>query len=104
MRKAKVYVNNIFSGILKETDEGYEFKYDDTYFSSNDALPISLTLPLTNQLYKSNVLFPFFDGLIPEGFLLDETLKVKNINENDRFGILLISSFDSIGNVNIEEF
>ena len=35
-----------------------------------DAVSVSLTLPLQKEAYKATVLFPFFDGLIPEGWLL----------------------------------
>lgn len=62
MRKAKVFVNNDFSGELIENDDGlYIFQYDEKYNSD----PISLTLPISRKPYESRILFPFFDGLIP---------------------------------------
>ena len=60
-----------FVGILCEDDDGYTFQYNDDYLLQNDAEPISLTLPLTSDVYRDKVLFPFFDGLLPEGWLLD---------------------------------
>lgn len=71
MKKAKVYVDTIFAGILVEDDYGYEFSYDNDYLNSSEARAVSLTLPLTKNPYRDKVLFPFFDGLIPEGWLLD---------------------------------
>ena len=59
------------AGILKETDEGYSFKYDGEYAADNANAPVSLTLPLREEEYTSKWLFPFFDGLIPEGWLLN---------------------------------
>lgn len=64
-RTAYVYVRNIFAGILKETDTGYSFKYDQSYLNMEENAPVSLTMPLTSEESVSNVLFPFFDGLIP---------------------------------------
>lgn len=69
-REGKVYVQNKYAGQIKETDQGYEFIYDKAYLEKEDALPVSLTLPLREEPYVSNMLFPFFDGLIPEGWLL----------------------------------
>lgn len=71
MKQAKVFVGEMFAGVLTENDMGYEFQYNPEYLSSDEAHAVSLTLPLTDKPYKSNVLFPFFDGLIPEGWLLD---------------------------------
>ncbi len=102
-RKAYIYVNNTFAGLLQETDYGYSFSYDEEYLSLEKAKPVSLTLPLQKEEYVSNVLFPFFDGLIPEGWLLDAVSRNWKMNENDRFGLLLVACKDPIGNVSVME-
>ena len=101
-RIAEVYIRNKFAGILKETDDGYSFLYDEDYLNKYNS-PISLTLPLQKEEYVSNTLFPFFDGLIPEGFLFDVATNNWKINPNDRFGILLLTSKDTIGDVSLKE-
>lgn len=102
-RTAYVYVRNIFAGILAETDEGYSFSYDSEYLSRDNASAVSLTLPLSKETYTSKTLFSFFDGLIPEGWLLDIVSRNWKIDTNDRFGLLLVACKDSIGNVSIKE-
>jgi serine/threonine-protein kinase HipA len=102
-RKAYVYVRNIFAGVLSETDEGYSFSYTSEYFSRDNSGAVSLTLPLTEQTYTSKTLFSFFDGIIPEGWLLDAVSRNWKIDPKDRFGILLVACKDSIGNVSIKE-
>jgi serine/threonine-protein kinase HipA len=47
------------------------------------------------------VLFPFFDGLIPEGWLLNIALANWKIKPNDRFGLLVTLCKDCIGCVSI---
>ena len=47
-------------------------------------------------------MIPFFDGLIPEGWLLDITVKNWKVNPNDRMELLLIACKDCIGAVSIE--
>ena len=71
MKQAVVYLRGIKAGVLTEDENGYTFEYDADYLESVDAESVSLTLPLSNKPYRDKVLFPFFDGLIPEGWLLD---------------------------------
>lgn len=99
-RIAYVYVRDNFAGVLQETDEGYSFAYDESYFQSNGTA-VSLTLPLQKEPYISKTLFAFFDGLIPEGWLLNVVAHNWKINQSDRFGILLVACKDCIGCVSI---
>ena len=102
-RTAYVYVYNNFAGKLSETDEGYSFSYDKTYIEAGYNHPISLTLPIREEPYKSKTLFSFFDGLIPEGWLLDTVSRNWKIDLKDRFALLLVACKDPIGNVSIRE-
>ncbi len=104
MKRAKVIMNNNLTGILVEDDEGFHFKYDDKYLESKEAEPISLTLPLQKERFSSKILFPFFDGLIPEGWLLDIATNNWKLDERDRMSILLATCKDCIGAVSIEKF
>lgn len=101
MKKAKVFVGNMLAGILTEDDIGYEFRYDSDYIKSDGAVAVSLTLPLTDKPYRDNVLFPFFDGLIPEGWLLNIAEQSWKISARDRFSLLLACCKDCIGNVSV---
>ena len=100
-RTAYVYVRNTFAGVLKETDAGYSFCYDVDYLKSENPSSVSLTLPLQATEYTSKTLFSFFDGLIPEGWLLDIVRKNWKIDRKDRFGLLLVACKDPIGNVSV---
>lgn len=102
-RACYVYINDIFAGILKEVDYGYSFQYDSEYLKIEDYPAVSLTLPKKSEEYISKNLFAFFDGLIPEGWLLNAVTKNWKINQNDRFGLLLVTCKDPIGNVSISE-
>lgn len=100
-RSGKVYVQDIYAGQIAEDDNGYVFSYDPGYLSQETAVPVSLTMPLTTAAYRSNVLFPFFDGLIPEGWLLEVVERNWKLNANDRFGLMLVACKDCIGDVHI---
>ena len=100
-RTAYVYVRNDFAGILRETDAGYSFLYDAEYLRGEQVSAVSLTLPLQSEEYTSKTLFAFFDGLIPEGWLLNVVSRNWKIDPKDRFGLLLVACKDSIGVVSI---
>ncbi len=102
MKSAKVYMHNQFVGILSEGEDGFRFEYDPSYLKAESAEPVSLTLPLSEKAYESNILFPFFDGLIPEGWLLEVAQKNWKLNPRDRMDILMHTCQDCIGAVSIE--
>lgn len=101
-KKGKVFIHNIFAGIIEETDEGtYLFFYDVKYLERPHAPAVSLCLPLRSEPYNSKVLFPFFDGLIPEGWLLEIVTKNWKVNPRDRMSLLLLACADCIGAVHV---
>jgi serine/threonine-protein kinase HipA len=103
MRKAKVKIFDQVAGYLIEDENDFTFTYADEYLNSDSAVAISLTLPLRKELFRSKVLFPFFDGLIPEGWLLDIAEKNWKLNPRDRMGLLLACCKDCIGAVSVFE-
>lgn len=103
LRQAGVYVRDRFAGLIQETDEGYCFSYDRDYLAVENASAVSLTLPLQAEPYVSRTLFPFFDGLIPEGWLLNVVSRNWKIDQKDRFGLLMVACHDCIGCVSIRE-
>ena len=103
LRQTGVFVRDHFAGYIQETDEGYCFTYDPVYLSSEKPCAVSLTMPLRSEPYMSHTLFPFFDGLIPEGWLLNVVTRNWKIDQKDRFGLLMVACNDCIGNVSIRE-
>lgn len=104
MRRAKIYYQSQLAGVLSEEDTGYRFVYDNDYLQHPDATPVSLTMSLSQKEYESNVLFPFFDGLIPEGWLLDISVQNWKLDPRDRMGLLMTCCRDCIGAVSVEPF
>lgn len=100
---ALVYYKNVLAGRLTENENGFCFQYDAHYLHQKDAHAVSLTLPLCDTPYLSEVLFPFFDGLIPEGWLLDIAQQNWKINLRDRMSLLLACCKDCIGAISIVE-
>lgn len=88
MRKAEVFFMDSPAGILIEDDEGYHFTYYKSYIDMQTSKGISLTLPIQNESFHASTLFPFFDGLIPEGWLLKIAESNWKLDRRDRMGLL----------------
>ena len=101
MRKAEIKMHDAVAGWLTQDEDGYHFEYSADYLKNKTADPVSLTLPLQEAVFTSNVLFPFFDGLIPEGWLLDIAERNWKLNPRDRMGLLLACCKDCIGAVSV---
>ena len=88
-RKAIVYWQDRAAGRLSEEAEGYAFEYFEAYRQDPAARAISFTLPLAEESFISRTMFPFFDGLIPEGWLLDVAVHSWKLDPRDRMGLLM---------------
>ena len=102
MRKAEIYYNNDLAGHLTETDDGeYVFQYTEDYTQHYPGQFLTFTMPVRAEPYRDKKLFPFFEGLIPEGWLLDIASKSWKLNPNDRMGLLLVCCKNCIGAVSV---
>lgn len=101
MKQAEIFMYNKLAGMLTEDENGFTFQYNSDYLNSEDSEAISLTMPLKSESYKDKVLFPFIDGLIPEGWLLDIAERSWKINQRDRMSLLLVCCKDCIGAVSV---
>lgn len=103
MRQAKVFYKEQLAGMLTETNEGeYVFQYNAEYVNEHPNDFISFSMPVSTNPYTEKRLFPFFEGLIPEGWLLDIASENWKINRNDRMGLLLACCRNCIGAVSVE--
>ena len=104
MQSAHVYINKVLAGILdKEEDGSYAFRYTDAYYRETAYDAISLTLPKSQQEYKSKVLFPFFFSLLAEGVNKQLHCRQFQIDEKDYFALLLATAGeDTIGAVTVK--
>ena len=86
-------MNCYLAGILTEVSPAeYVFRYDDSYFADSKMPAVSLTLPKTQQEYRSAYLFPFFSNMLSEGRNRAVQSRLLHIDEADHFGILLATA------------
>lgn len=97
LRKADVMFKEAPAGVIEETDKGYRFSYDSAYLEHGK--PIGVAFPLQEQPYESRTLFPFFKGLLPEGWFREIVCQTLKIDSKDDFGLLIRACGDCIGAV-----
>lgn len=103
MRQAEIYYKNRLAGKLTETDDGeYVFEYDAKYTDDHPDDFITFTMPVRPQAYQEKRLFPVFEGLIPEGWLLETAVQSWRVNRNDRMGLLMVCCKDCIGALSVK--
>lgn len=100
-RSAEVRLAGARVGRLIEVGRDSSFQYDRAWCERADAVPISLTLPLRSEPYVARGLHPFFENLLPEGWLLEISLASLKLAKDDVFGILLATCADCMGAVEI---
>jgi HipA-like protein len=101
MRRGIVRLAGQRVGVIEETAEGSRFTYDRAWVGQRDALPISVTLPVREAPYESRGLHPFFENLLPEGWLLEISTAKLKIAKDDAFGLLLATCADCVGAVEV---
>ena len=102
LRKAEVHFKDDLAGYLLETNEGYTFQYDENFLKKN--IPISVSLPPRKEPFYSTEFFPFFKGLLPEGWYLDIVCAKVKKDPRDFFGVLAsTASIGTIGAVTIHK-
>jgi len=66
-RQLDVFLGSDKIGVLEQDDHGaLWFGYDAVWLASGEAAPLSASLPLRDERYRSRECRPFFAGLLPE--------------------------------------
>ena len=99
---AAVFYGDLRAGTLSKRSGCYVFQYHPAYLARPDAHPVSLSLPLQSKPFEFTSFPPFFDGLLPEGWLLDLSSSKFKIDPRDKFSLLLALGNDGIGAVSVQ--
>lgn len=105
MREVSVFFNKTLAGKLtEESAQSYVFEYDKSYLANSDNPSIAYEFPKIQTKFRSNALFPFFANILPEGKNKYILCKMRKVDENDIFGLLVATvGADTIGAVSIKE-
>lgn len=92
------------AGAIKRDDtDGPIFRYLDEYLDDNAAIPLSQSLPLSNDAYGEAQFRPYFEGLLAEGNAREALAAELHVRETDYLTILAQCGRDCIGDVIIDD-
>lgn len=100
MKRARVLANGVPAGEIQEIERGKKYRF--VYLEEYNGPSVSLEMPLTQLIYEYDRFPPFFEGLLPEGMMLEGLLRHTKIDRNDLMAQLIAVGGDLVGNVTVE--
>ncbi len=100
MRHVRILMHGIPAGVLEESDDRQSYCF--RYYPEYTGPPVSLTMPVETHVFEFDSFPPCFDGLLPEGSMLEAMLKQVKLDAGDYLGQLLAMGRDPVGAVTIE--
>lgn len=104
-RILSILMNGILVGILEKTAKGgLTFAYHQQWLNTPGARPISLSLPLVDQLFAGDIVYNFFDNLLPDNSLIRARIQAKfRVATNQPFDLLASIGKDCVGAIQLIE-
>jgi len=104
-RLLSILMNDILVGQLEKTkNTGFIFRYDQNWLNTPGSRPISLSLPLMNQQYTGDVVYNFFDNLLPDNPQIRSRIQAKfQAPTSQAFDLLAVIGKDCVGAIQIIE-
>lgn len=96
-----VYLHGRLAGQLSYVAGDLRFAYVDTYLADEEAVPLSLSLPLQAEAFSASHSLPFFEGLLPEGRLRERLAAQFGVSRDNLFGLLARIGGDCAGAVQL---
>ncbi len=100
MKRAKVFVDRVYAADLEEIVRGSKYRL--IYREGYRGEPVSLTMPLEQKVFVFDHFPPYFEGLLPEGAMLESLLRLKKIDAADYFEQLMQVGKEMVGSVSVE--
>lgn len=102
MKRAAVFVHDVFAGTFAEIEPKRMFRFD--YAPEYAGDPVSLTMPVAAKTFSFDRFPPYFEGVLPEGIMLEGLLRGQKIDRDDLFEQLLATGSDLVGAVTVKIF
>lgn len=96
-------LNGIKVGTLaKDKNGGLHFSYTTQWMDRPGARPISLSLPITQQKYSGDVVYNFFDNLLPDNPDIRNKIQARfNLTTGHSFDLLAAIGNDCVGAIQL---
>ena len=98
-----VWMNGLRVGVLtKEAAGGLAFRYLPEWLATPGARPVSLSMPLRHQPYRGEVVFNYFDNLLPDNPAIRNRIQARfKVRTSHPFDLLAAIGMDCVGALQI---
>ncbi len=102
-RTLNVLMNGILVGTLEKTaTSGLIFIYNERWLNTPGARPISLSLPLVTEKFAGDVVYNFFDNLLPDNSQIRSRIQTRfHVPTDQPFDLLASIGKDCVGAIQI---
>ncbi len=98
-----VYMNGYEVGeYIQRRSGAQEFIYIDSWLERRGAIPLSLSLPLTDKTHKGDIVYNYFDNLLPDSMEIRNRIQAKFGSRTNRaFDLLSFIGRDCVGAIQL---
>ncbi|WP_157987450.1 HipA N-terminal domain-containing protein [Jiangella endophytica] len=102
-RYLDVHLDGRLCGRLTQSTSGnVTFEYDSAYRASDDATPLSLSMPLTAAVHRKRAVMPYLQGLLPGSEeALRSIARRYSVSANIPFALLEHVGIDAAGAIQL---
>lgn len=103
MASLYLYMNGYEVGeYIQKRSGAQEFNYADSWLERRGAIPISLSLPLTDRSHKGETVYNYFDNLLPDSIDIRARIQARfGVKTNQPFDLLSSIGRDCVGAVQL---
>ena len=89
MKRLLVYLCGQPAGILEQDNSGLlRFQYSPDWLQRPDAIPLSRSLPLRDEVFRGRHARPFFAGILPDEAPREQVARILGVSERNDFALL----------------
>lgn len=92
-----LYENQVVGELIQEKSGVLSYKYTLNWLNSPEAFPISISLPLTEDVFADRSVRPYFSGLLPEGVVRESVARKLGVSSRSDFKLLQYLGGDCAG-------
>lgn len=93
-----VWFDSFEVGVIEVAGDGrLTFRYSDRWLATRGAFPVSVTMPLTDDPYASEIISPWLANLLPEEEQLAVLTRSLGLDRNDTLAVLSAIGGDTAG-------
>ncbi len=97
-----VFFHDQYCGDLNFENGRLSFTYQNTYLENANASAIATTMPLSQQTYSHQIVYPFFSGLLPDEGVRYRLARYLQLSEKNTFGLLEVIGGECAGAISVK--